>query len=233
MEQLPDWMRAIEQTYVAKFPQQHLATFGSTNISYFVVTEPIYTAIDPNKKDLEGVLRKGRVIAEKPTLITPTYAMNLDGFSQSAYDYMKHASEVHGPNSPGILYQYRNEPENLEILSGIPSEIASRITGDLQAKKDDLSVVIVGVDEFWDVALLKFIYEYTASSVSFNTDQFRSKGLLDPQPSAGGLPRVAVDQIEEMFKSVQKGGSPEILKKELDKWGVYAYYEDRFLKLFR
>ena len=52
MEQLPDWMRAIEQTYVAKFPQQHLSTFGATNISYFVVTEPIYTAIDSNKKDL-------------------------------------------------------------------------------------------------------------------------------------------------------------------------------------
>jgi len=233
MEQLPDWMRAIEQTYVAKFPQQHLSTFGATNISYFVVTEPIYTAIDSNKKDLEGVLRKGRVIAEKPTLITPTYAMHLDGFSQSAYDYMRHASEVYGPNSPGILYQYRNEPENLEILSGIPSEIASRISTDLRAKKDDLSVVIVGVDEFWDVALLKFIYEYTASSVSFNADQLRSKGLLDPQPSAGGIPRVAVDQIEEMFKSVQKGGSAEVLKKELDKWGVYAYYEDRFLQLFR
>ena len=93
MEQLPDWMRAIEQTYVAKFPQQHLSTFGATNISYFVVTEPIYTVIDSNKKDLEGVLRKGRVIAEKPTLITPTYAMNLDGFSQSAYDYMKHSNK--------------------------------------------------------------------------------------------------------------------------------------------
>ena len=233
MEQLPDWMRAIEQTYVAKFPQQHLATFGATNISYFVVTEPIYTAIDSNKKDLEGVLRKGRVIAEKPTLITPTYAMNLDGFSESAYDYMRHAAQVYGSNSPGILYQYRNEPENLEILSGIPSEIAARITSDLNAKNDDLSVVIVGVDEFWDVALLKFIYEYTASSVSFNTDQFRSKGLLDPQPSAGGVPRVVVDQIEEMFKSVQKGGSPEVLKKELDKWGVYSYFEDRFLQLFR
>ena len=233
MEQLPDWMRAIEQTYVAKFPQQHLATFGATNISYFVVTEPIYTAMDSNKKDLEGVLRKGRIIAEKPSLITPTYAMNLDGFSESAYDYMRHAAQVYGSNSPGILYQYRNEPENLEILNGIPSEIAARITSDLNARNDDLSVVIVGVDEFWDVALLKFIYEYTASSVSFNMDQFRSKGLLAPQSSAGGVPRVVVDQIEEMFKSVQKGGSPEVLKKELDKWGVYSYFEDRFLQLFR
>mgnify|MGYP004361280865 CR=1 FL=1 len=33
-----------------------------------MVTEPIYTAIDPEKKELEGVIRKGRVIAEKPAL---------------------------------------------------------------------------------------------------------------------------------------------------------------------
>ena len=59
-------MKAVEQTYVVKFPKQHLATFGATNINYYVVTEPIYTAIDSGKKDLEGVIRKGRVIAEKP-----------------------------------------------------------------------------------------------------------------------------------------------------------------------
>ena len=37
-----DWLRAIEQTYVVKFPKQHLATFGITNLDYFVVTAPIY-----------------------------------------------------------------------------------------------------------------------------------------------------------------------------------------------
>ena len=56
---------------------------------------------------------------------------------------------------------------------------------------------------------------------------------MDPQSAAGGLPKAAVNQIEEMFKSVQMGGSPDMLKTELDKWGVYRYYEDRFLSLFR
>jgi len=36
-----------------------------------------------------------------------------------------------------------------------------------------------------------------------------------------------------MFKSVSVGGSVEILKKELEKWGVYQFYEDRFLGLFK
>ena len=233
MDVSPEWMKSVEQTYVIKFPTQHLATFGITSVDYFVVTEPIYTAMDASKRELESVVRKGKVIAEQPSLITPTYALNLDGFSESAYEYMRFAAQSYGPNSPGILYQYRNESENLEIVGGIPAEVANRISTDLKAKKNDLSVVIVGIDEFWDVALMKFIYEFTASSASFNAREMKSGGLMDPQSAAGGLPKAAVNQIEEMFKSVQMGGSPDMLKTELDKWGVYRYYEDRFLSLFR
>ena len=233
MNSSADWYKAIEQTYIVKYPKQHLATFGITSIEYFVVTEPLYTAIDPQKKELEGVVRKGKVRAEQPTLITPTYAMNLNGFSDEAYKYFSQVARLYGANSPGIMYQYNNEPENLEILSGNPNEIAHRISKELRDKKNDLSVVISGVDEFWDVALLKFIYEFTASSVSFNSREMRGAGLMEPQSSAGGMPAAAANQIEEMFKSVKKGGSANTLKDELDKWGVYPYYEDRFLNLFR
>ena len=233
MNSSADWYKAIEQTYIVKYPKQHLATFGITSIEYFVVTEPLYTAIDPQKKELEGVVRKGKVRAEQPTLITPTYAMNLNGFSDEAYKYFSQAARLYGANSPGIMYQYNNEPENLEILSGNPNEIAHRISKELRDKKNDLSVVISGVDEFWDVALLKFIYEFTASSVSFNSREMRGAGLMEPQSSAGGVPAAAANQIEEMFKSVKNGGSANTLKNELDKWGVYPYYEDRFLNLFR
>ena len=233
MSSSSDWHKAIEQTYVVKYPKQHLATFGITSIEYFVVTEPLYTAMDSQKKELEGVVRKGKVKAEQPTLITPTYAMNLKGFSDEAYKYFSQVAHLYGANSPGIMYQYNNEPENLEILSGNPNEIAHRISKELRDKKNDLSVVISGVDEFWDVALLKFIYEFTASSASFNSREMRGAGLMEPQKFAGGVPAAAANQIEEMFKSVKKGGSPETLKNELDKWGVYQYYEDRFLNLFR
>ena len=233
MNSSADWYKAIEQTYIVKYPKQHLATFGITSIEYFVVTEPLYTAIDPQKKELEGVVRKGKVRAEQPTLITPTYAMNLNGFSDEAYKYFSQVARLYGANSPGIMYQYNNEPENLEILSGNPNEIAHRISKELRDKKNDLSVVISGVDEFWDVALLKFIYEFTASSVSFNSREMRGAGLMEPQSSAGGVPAAASNQIEEMFKSVKKGGSANTLKDELYKWCVYPYYEDRFLNLFR
>ena len=84
MDVSPEWMKSVEQTYVIKFPTQHLATFGITSVDYFVVTEPIYTAMDASKRELESVVRKGKVIAEQPSLITPTYALNFAGFSESA-----------------------------------------------------------------------------------------------------------------------------------------------------
>ena len=231
MESEREWMRAVEKTWVARFPKQHLATFGPTNLAYYVVTEPIYREMDPGKE--EGVVRTGRVIAERPTIITPTYALNLQGFSPEAYEYLRHTSQSYGPNSPGILYEYKNESDKVDILSGAPSEIAYRISDDLDRRKEDLSVVMVGVDELWDVALLKFIYEFTSSSAGTNVREFQSRGLLEPAPSYGGVPRAAVQQIEEMFRKVHQGADPETLKRELDRWGLFGYYEERFLNLFR
>ena len=68
MEDLQDWIRAIEQTWIVRYPKQNLATFGITNIAYYVVTEPIYREFEQGSQ--EGVVRKGRVLAEKPTIIT-------------------------------------------------------------------------------------------------------------------------------------------------------------------
>jgi hypothetical protein len=98
-----------------------------------------------------------------------------------------------------------------------------------------MSVVMVGVDELWDVALLKFIYEFTASSVSSNVQDFTSRGLLTPRNDLGGIPAAAAQQLEALFQEVEQGdrASVDILKQELDRWGVFPFYQDRFLGLFR
>jgi hypothetical protein len=226
-----DWRRAIEQTWVVRYPKQHLATFGSTNIAYYVVTEPIYREQDDAKQ--EGVVRTGRVRADRPAVVTPTYAMNLSGFSPEAYEAFNEISRESGPNSPGILYQYKNEAGEMDIVSGNPSEIAHKISGDLDGRQEDLAVVMVGVDELWDIALLKFIYEFTSSSVAGNVKEFQSRGLLEPQSELGGVPAAAVQAIDRLFREVSQGANPDMLKRELDRWGLFDSYQDRFLGLFR
>lgn len=232
MESHKDWMRAIEKTWIVRFPKQHLATFGATNVAYYVVTEPIYQEFNSGRQ--EGVVRTGRVIAEQPAVVTPYYAMNLEGFSSEAYEYLNFMSQTFGPNSPGVLYQYRNQADNTEIVTGYPDEIASRIGDDLDNHRDDLAVVMVGVDEYWDVALLKFIYQFTSSSAGQNVRELKSQGLLEPNPVYGGVPRAATKEVERMFREAEGGsGNPDLLKLELDRWGLFSYYQDRFLSLFR
>ena len=132
-------------------------------------------------------------------------------------------------------YEYKNKPENLEIVGGLPTEIAHNISKDLNSRQEEMSVVMVGVDELWDVALLKFIYEFTASSVSSNVQDFTSRGLLTPRNDLGGIPAAAAQQLEALFQEVEQGdrASVDILKQELDRWGVFPFYQERFLGLFR
>ena len=226
-----DWKKVLENTSIIRFPKQKLATFGNTSIKYYVVTEPLYRVID--SKSEEGVVRTGVVVAEKPTIITPFYAMHLQGFSEDAYEYFKELSSSSGQNSPGILYQYRNEPSEMEIVSGKPKEIATNIDSGLEKNKSDMSVVMIGVDEYWDVALLKFVYEFTANSITSNINELSSRGLLDPDASLGGIPRDAVQKIEKLFSEAENGGSSDVLKSELDRWGVFEQYQDRFFNLFK
>ncbi|WP_238314555.1 hypothetical protein, partial [Methylobacterium crusticola] len=84
-----------------------------------------------------------------------------------------------GADSPGLLYSYKNEPGGMDIVSGGVDEVATRIARDLDARESGLEAVIVGVDELWDVSLIKFIYELTNDSARKNVSQMRSAGMME------------------------------------------------------
>jgi hypothetical protein len=66
---------AINNTEVLRSPRQTLATFGTTNIYYYLVTEPSYGELV--KEEDETVVREGRVLAERPRVVTPSYLVNV------------------------------------------------------------------------------------------------------------------------------------------------------------
>ena len=221
---------AIKMTRVVRAPKQHLSTFGVTNLEYYLITTPIYSELVDGSE--ESVIREGRVISEKPTIVTPQYLLNLEGFSDGARTYMESLMGFYGPNSPGLLYRYRNEPGDLEIIADATTVVAQRISDDLDRRKVDLAAVILGVDDLWDVSLLKFIYEYTNASLESNVGDIQAKGLLDPEPDTN-VPRGAIQHIEELFHQVKNGLDPNHLREELSRWHLFERYQDRFLNLFR
>ncbi len=224
------FLNAINQTRIIRLCKQKLATFGTTNLKYFLLTNPSYEEIESDKE--ETVIRHGTVKAEQPKIVTPQYMLNLEGFSENAHDFMEELAENIGPNAPGILYQYKNNPSGMEIVSGKLLDVSRRIAEDLDKKDNNNTVVLTGLDSLWDVCLMKFIYEYTAASLTSNAKELDAMGLLTPSASTG-VPQGAIQKIEQLFFQVSKGLDPGELKQELDRWGLFEHYQDRFLKLFK
>ena len=60
---------AVQQTEILRPPKQSLSTFGTTNIYYYLLTEPSYSEIE--NAATETVIQGRRVIAERPRVVTP------------------------------------------------------------------------------------------------------------------------------------------------------------------
>jgi hypothetical protein len=213
---------AIEHTEVLRVPAQSLATFGSTNIYYYLVTE---------LAEWVNVVREGRVIAARPKIVTPSYLINLEGFSLQARRFIEMMAE-RDPHEPGIVYTYKNEPGEMNVVSESVGTIVDKINRQIDSQRDSLTAIIKGVEELWDVSLLKFTYELTRSSVSSNVAELERSGLL--YIDAAGVPRDARNHIEELFEKTKRDPSwaPELVA-ELRRWSLFHEYQDRFLSLFR
>lgn len=226
----PSDIQAIaEQTTVVRAPVQPLATFGITTVTYHLVTAPAL-ASDDRAPD-EAVIRTGTVTANRPQLVTPSYLLNLfDGFEHGE-EFARYLLASHGPNAPGLLYTYRNELKETTVVSDPPDVVARRLADQLNRENQVHAAVIRGVDHYWDVSLMKFIHDLTIGSLGQTLGDLGRRGLLG---SDRGVPRAARARIDEMFAGVAAGEvEPVQLKTELDRWGLFDEYEDRFLDMFR
>ncbi|MFC2052117.1 hypothetical protein ACFLT4_05250 [Chloroflexota bacterium] len=220
----------VQHTKILRAPKQSLYTFGTTNIYYYLVTEPAYSELMKNIN--ETVVREGRVIAERPRIVTPYYLSGIDGFSSEARRYFESLLKEHGSNVRGLFYTYKNEPKELNIVSDSLLSVVDKLNAEIDKRGDPLAAIIKGEDELWDVSLMKFIFEITRGSVQDNLRQMGSRGLLNMD--ADGIPADARVRIDELFMKVTNGEiEPIELKEELDRWGLFEEYQDRFFNVFR
>ena len=222
MMEMDDRVRhALENTELVRAPQQALTTFGSSVIDYYVVTELVGNV---------SVIRDGKVVAERPKIVTPAYLVNVEGFSEQARRYIAMMARER-PYESGIFYRYKNEPKGMNVVSEPIKQVISKLSSQIEEERNPLSTIIRGVEELWDVSLLMFIYELTTRSVRTNVAEFSRRGFLDMD--AGGVPQGARDYIEELFEQASRSLSraPELVT-ELNRWGLFPEYQDRFFALF-
>src|SRR6476620_4610592 len=102
MQLNPDEIRKIvENTEVVRPPKQLLATFGTTVVQYFVVTEPSYAGLPGTAEGDEAVVRSGKVTAQRPQIVTPHYLMNLFSGFEHGQEFARYLSSHYGGDSPG------------------------------------------------------------------------------------------------------------------------------------
>ena len=144
-----------------------------------------------------------------------------------------------------MLYRLKfvKDYDHTDIVSNSLQSVANKINAEIEKRGDPFCAIIRGIDEFWDVSLSKFIYELALESAYFSQIPDLSKNRLIDINSIGlpviskdpyGIPVSAKNEIENLFKLYEKGEiEASKLKEELDSWGLFNYYQDRFFNLFK
>src|SRR5262249_50378484 len=153
-----------ENTRVILPPMQRLATFGTSLINYYLVTEDMDAALLTR-------VREGQIHAERPEIISSSYfaKLILNRFGTEGQKYADFL--INQPDQPTFLkYGFRlrkSEIRSFDIHRCI-EEVTHEITETVAAKNDPLTAVLTGIDDAWEICLLKFMVDLVQRSAGKN-----------------------------------------------------------------
>ncbi len=169
-----DFEYAIENTRVIRSPERRISTFGSTVFEFHLVTEMMDSVNEVR-------VRNGKIHAEKPQIMTPDRMSRLllEGFGERAEEFadsMRRSME----NMAFLKYGFsvRKTDVTESIVHDHMDSVLNRIAGEADASDDPMRAVIHGVDEGWEVCLLKFTVDIIRDSAGGNMNDFQQRGLL-------------------------------------------------------
>lgn len=169
-----DFHYAIENTQVILAPEQKIATFGSTRFRFFLISELMDRANEVRVRD-------GHIHADRPQILTPhTFArLLLEGFGEKAEKYMEQFRE-HAQNTAVLRYgfQFRKTDVTERMFRDPLETVVARTKSEVEHLQEPLSAIIRGVDDAWEVCLLKFTVDMIERSSEGNIGDFRKRGLL-------------------------------------------------------
>ena len=174
MKSEDDFQYAIENTRVLVAPDRRIETFGSTNFRFHLVTELL---------DEVNVVRvrDGHIEADRPRIVSPAHysKLLLEGFGEKARRYADWV-EQH-PDKMAMLkygFQLRKTDMVEEVVHSPLAEVVERIRSGINRTEEPLTAIIEGVDDAWEVCLLKFTVDLVQQSAGGNMTDFRNRGLI-------------------------------------------------------
>ena len=220
-----DFWFAVNNTEIVVPPKRPLETFGNTIINYHLVSE-LMDSIGKVR------VREGRMQALRPQIITPSSYSNTltEGFGEQAKQYLEWLKE-HEDTVRILRYGYtlKQEAFSEQVLTETTEAVLDRVKADVASKKDPFAAVIKGVDDPWDVCLVRLFWTVIQNSAQSNIRELHERRMFEIQD---GIPVGLRDEIEKGFQAAAKDAKLiKSLGKLLQDHGLFEHYQDRFFSL--
>ena len=218
---------ALANMEVVLAPRKLLETFGTTVLTYHLISEKM-DAVN------EIRIREGRVHAERPQVLTPTYfeRLLLDGFGEEAHQYTDWLrAHVHDLTFLKYGFRFRKEETQESTVHENMDAVAARVKAHVEERDEPLTTVIKGMDDAWEICLLKFMTDTIRKSAPENVLALKKRKLLE---EIEGVPLAIRHEIEQDFLAAGSDSSKmKTLGNKLRHYGIFEAYEDRFYELVR
>ena len=169
-----DFQYAIENTQVIVAPERKIATFGTTSFRFYLISELMDRANEVRVRD-------GKIHADRPQILAPDHfsRLLLEGFGEKAERYAEQLRDQ-AQNFAVLRYgfQFRKTDVSEQMFRDPIESVIERTKSYVQHREDPLSAIIQGVDDAWEVCLLKFTIDMIERSSGGNLGDFRKRGLI-------------------------------------------------------
>lgn len=170
-----DVQYAMEATEVLLEPDRRIDTFQSTRFEFKMIS-PLMDNVNQVR------IRCGEVEAQKPQIIRPDIMagdVDVQGFGENADKFFKWLKE----NEQHLAifrygFQFKRGNVHEEIINENIENVRERVVAEAKKLSNPMLAVIEGVDDTWEISLLKFTMEMIQKSEEINTFDFKRKGLI-------------------------------------------------------
>lgn len=165
---------ALEQTKILYEPDRRIDTFGDTRFEFILLSGLMDDAGRTR-------VRSGKIEAERPKIIRPEvyHEVEMEGFSAEGKKFLDWLA-AQGALKALLQYgfQFRRSEVSEEILHEPIDEVRGRLMEAARLEGSPLRVLLEGVDDSWEICLLKFTVDMIQKSHDINIFDFRRKGLI-------------------------------------------------------
>jgi hypothetical protein len=173
-----DIQYALETTKVLREPDRRIDTFGETRFEFQLISELM-------DRTGEVRIRTGEVEALRPRILRPSayQEVQLDGFDPSArarFDQLVEKFREEGKDLAFLQYgfQFKRGQVHEEIIHDSMDAVRERVLEDIRKSGNPSRAIIEGVDDAWEISILKFSFDMILRSHEINAFDFKRRGLI-------------------------------------------------------